>query len=763
MNKKSSNQEILIAIACMVSAVQMNANAQTSATSKPSISLPDVIISATRSEQYTDELALTVDVLNRQTIERQQVLDIRDTQQNQPNLSVRHAPARFALTGPANNTGREGNTGFNIRGMGSNRVLMLEDGIRIPHSYVYAGNAFGRDYVSLDMVERIEIVRGPASALYGSDGMGGLVNFVTLSPDSFLKRNVDSTSPVRGRVSIGWSEDSQRKSMGTTLAGKSSTELSWLINLASANSEGLKNMGTNDASNLDRTTPNPQLNQDRSALGKFVWTPSPDQKHTFTLAHVDRESDVHLLSSISKLPYTGSTSQVNNAVLDEAAKASMNRNRVTLSSQFDVKHEWADKLSVYGGVHNASSLQHGTTDLYRSADRVRDVSYNEASAQVGLQAEKIVRHSTEWSQKYIYGIESASSKISNFYTGVSPLPPEVFPLKRFPDTRETTRSIYAQTEWLSDQWSVTPGVRVDRFALDVTSQDLFYPPAKQPGQSLADAAISPKLGVKWNANAQWSAFAQYAEGFKAPNANQVNGYFELSPIPGNPNYVTIVANPNLQAERSQNLELGLRYRTQGLIFDAAIFSGKFKQLIQDLKALGGTGLINDPLRFQTVNIDHARISGFEFKGVSDLGFFEGGRLKMPFAYGQAKGQNTDSHLPLNSVDPSHFMLGLHYSKNKWDFKIDVHHFAAKHAQDIDSASLLKNGVTQFSVPSSNTLNASAQWQLQKQWRLTAAVYNLTQQKYWKWSDVQGVAANSTVLDAFTQPGRFARFTLTSEF
>ena len=80
MNKKSSNQEILIAIACMVSAVQMNANAQTSATSKPSISLPDVIISATRSEQYTDELALTVDVLNRQTIERQQVLDIRDTQ-----------------------------------------------------------------------------------------------------------------------------------------------------------------------------------------------------------------------------------------------------------------------------------------------------------------------------------------------------------------------------------------------------------------------------------------------------------------------------------------------------------------------------------------------------------------------------------------------------------------------------------------------------------------------------------------------------------
>ena len=763
MKKNSSQQTILIAIACLISTAPLAVNAQTSASTNLTHNLPDVIISATRSEQYPDDLALTVDVLNRQTLERQQVLDIRDTQQNQTNLSVRHAPARFALTGPANNTGREGNTGFNIRGMGSNRVLMLEDGIRIPHSYVYAGNAFGRDYVSLDMIERIEIVRGPASALYGSDGMGGLVNFVTLSPESFLKRKTESTLPVRGQVSIGWSEDSQRKSISTTLAGKSSAELSWLINLASANSQGLKNMGSNDAANLDRTTPNPQLNQDRSALGKFVWTPSSNQKHTLTLAHVDRESDVHLLSSLSKLPYTGTASQINNAVLDEAAKASMNRNRMTLASQFEVKHEWADKLNVYAGIHNASSLQHGTTDLYKSSDRVRDVSYNETSTQAGLQAEKIVRHSTDWTQKYIYGIESSQSNISNLYAGISPLPPEVFPLKRFPDTRETTRSIFAQTEWLSDQWSVTPGIRIDHFNLDVTSQDLFYPPAKKTGQSLADSAVSPKLGVKWNANAQWSAFAQYAEGFKAPNANQVNGYFELSPIPGNPNYVTIVANPNLQAERSKNLELGMRYRALGLVLDAAIFSGEFKQLIQDLKALGGTGLINDPLRFQTVNIDRARISGFEVKGMHDLGFYEGGRLRIPFAYGQAKGQNTGSHLPLNSIDPSHFMLGLNYSKNEWDFKIDVHHFAAKHAQDIDSASLLKNGVTQFSVPSSNTLNASAQWQLQKQWRLTAAVYNLTQQKYWKWSDVQGVAANSTVLDAFTQPGRFARFTLTSEF
>ena len=179
MQEQSKNHAVFIAVACLFNLTPGSADAQHNSTT----ALPDVIVSATRSEQYTDDLALTVDVLNRHNLDRQQIQDIRDTQENQTNLSVRHAPARFALTGPSNNTGREGNTGFNIRGMGSNRVLMLEDGIRIPHSYVYAGNAFGRDYVSIDMIERIEIVRGPASALYGSDGMGGLVNFVTRSPE----------------------------------------------------------------------------------------------------------------------------------------------------------------------------------------------------------------------------------------------------------------------------------------------------------------------------------------------------------------------------------------------------------------------------------------------------------------------------------------------------------------------------------------------------------------------------------------------------
>lgn len=55
------------------------------------------------------------------------------------------------------------------------------------------------------------------------------------------------------------------------------------------------------------------------------------------------------------------------------------------------------------------------------------------------------------------------------------------------------------------------------------------------------------------------------------------------------------------------------------------------------------------------------------------------------------------------------------------------------------------------------------WRIRKDLRLTAGVYNLTDEKYWNWSDVQGLAATSAVLDAYTQPGRSVRVSMSADF
>jgi hemoglobin/transferrin/lactoferrin receptor protein len=738
----------------------MRATAQDNA-QRATTNLPTVVVSGSRHEQFIDDLPASVDVMDKQEMERAQVQDIRDVARDLPNVSVRHAPSRFALTGPANNTGRDGNAGFDIRGMGGNRVLMLVDDIRMPRGYVFGGNAFGRDYLSLELVRRVELVRGPVSALYGSDGMGGLVNFITLEPSDFLLSPEGRVKKFGGRVAAAWSGEDGGRSLAGTVAGHASDALEWMVTPTGRRAHEIDTMGTNDSPNIDRTRPNPQSDSQQAVLGKFVLRPAAGQKHVVTLEHVRRTSDVNLLSSRARLPLTGSASQIASAVLDENASGSMSRDRFTWDSRFALDTPFADSLRGIVGLQRASSRQLGASDLNTAPDRLRDVSYAERTLQAGLQAEKNTRYSQgpdEWSHKLTYGVDFVRSEITNLYTGLNPLPPEVFPLKRFPDTRDTTGALYAQSEWMNAKWSVVPGLRLDRFSLDVLTQDGFYPPAKTPAKSLSGSALSPKLGVLYRATTAWTLFGNVAAGFRAPNANQINGYYENSGV-----QVVIVPNPDLKPEKSRSAEFGVRARLDRVSVDAAVFAGRFSNLILDNVLIGGTGVAGDPQLFQTRNTEKARVEGFEIKGRVDAGTALGGHWNVPFAYGQARGVNLTTGKPLNAIDPAQVSLGLEYRRPTWDVRLDARHREAKNTADIDSPLLVKAPNTQFTIPASTTLDLSAQWRVRADLRVTAAVTNLTNRKYWLWSDVQSLAASSTVTDAYTQPGRHARVSLVADF
>ena len=82
-----------------------------------------------------------------------------------------------------------------------------------------------RNYVDPEIVKRVEILRGAVPALYGSDGMGGLVNFITVQPDDLLK---DGKS-IGGRVSASYDGSDNGKRVGATIAGRASPEWSWLV------------------------------------------------------------------------------------------------------------------------------------------------------------------------------------------------------------------------------------------------------------------------------------------------------------------------------------------------------------------------------------------------------------------------------------------------------------------------------------------------------------------------------------------------------
>src|SRR3990167_2478687 len=116
------------------------------------------------------------------------------------------------LAGPRMISTCFGLSGFSIRGIGGNRVLTQVDGVGVPDSFTFGPFLSAqRNYIDLDTVKQVEIIRGPASTLYGSDTIGGAVSFITKDAGDYLEPGDDSFA--RLKTGYDGSDDSwQRRS-----------------------------------------------------------------------------------------------------------------------------------------------------------------------------------------------------------------------------------------------------------------------------------------------------------------------------------------------------------------------------------------------------------------------------------------------------------------------------------------------------------------------------------------------------------------------
>jgi hemoglobin/transferrin/lactoferrin receptor protein len=699
--------------------------------------LREVVVSGARSERTLDEVPAAIDVLTGEDLDPARVQNIRDLVQELPNVSVKRAPVRFG--GVTGNVGRDGNAGFNIRGLEGNRVLLTIDGIRVPRelsSGVFGPAAFGRDYYDIGLISRVEILRGANSALYGSDGLAGMVAMFTTEPKDLLKP--DQTLGGRASLSLDGQDDTRR--IGVTLAGIASERLQWLGSVQIGRSEALDNQGGNFALNSNRTAPNPQKDDQVSAMGKLVFTPGGGQRHVFTAEHVDKSSEVEAYTG--RAPVVSAPAHVG----DLDGSSDMVRSRVSWDGRFPVISAWADELRAMVGYQASESRE--TTHEFRplqpaaTQNRVRDVTYNERILQAVLQAEKLRPLGGAWSQKLVYGVDLSRASLDNPVTGVNGPSYESYPLQRFPETVETTTALFVQSEYASERWSLIPALRYDRVALDARTSPL-YP--LQPA-SLSNGALTPKLGVIWRGSEHWSLFGNLAAGFKSPSPLQLNNFFQ-NPLG---NYETI-PNPQLRPEKSRTLELGTRGRAGGLDWEAVAFTGRYKDFIEDLVTVQTV----PRLQFQSVNRQSVTLRGFELKGSARLS----ARTTLRAAYGQTTGTDTARGLPLNSVNPAKLVLGIDHRLGDWSLGASLAHSAKKSASDIDTT----GAANQFATPAWTTLDLRASWQVTRATRLSAAIHNLTDRRYWEWTNVRGIAATSPVLDSYTAPGRSVSVALVTDF
>jgi hemoglobin/transferrin/lactoferrin receptor protein len=702
------------------------------------IELPAVSISASRGERAVEDVPGAITIITAEEIERERVSNIRDLVRDEPAISVQRRPARFSAAGSGE--GRDGDAGFSVRGLDGNRVLIQIDGIRIPNAFSFGATNVGRgDYVDLGSIARVEILRGPASALYGSDGLAGAVSFYTRSPRALLQI-------FQRDVYAAFGATYDRRDDGASIALTGAARMGIHEALVIANTRRaseLRNFGSNSGTGSARTQPNPQELVSESALVKWVTQLAPDQHLTATFEAVNRSTDTDVSSSI-----VGPTQSSPLGVLDLQARDNNKRSRVTLQHTLSALNTaWADtaQWSIY--YQGARSRQLSLETRSNASLRVRDQNYNERVAGVSTQASK--RSEGDLSRRITYGLDAAWSEFVGNTDGTFAPRGESFPTKRFPDTRYNLLGIFVQGELgiADERLLLIPALRYDQFTLAPEASALF--PSGVPAPANGDA-LTPKFGVVWKVSGQTSLFANLAQGFKAPAPNQVNqGFTNVTS-----NYRSI-ANPGLQPEKNVSAELGARKTAGSLSFEAAAFTGRYKNFIEQVQ-IQGNFTPNDPGIFQFVNLTKVRISGFEAKTAYRM---DSG-VMFSLGYAQVRGREKvdGTTTPLNTVNPPKLVAGIGYTQSggRLGIQLSAVHWFAKKAADAPNAGT-------FLPPAATALDLNAHWRLNPHLSMSAGITNLTDKKYWQWPDVNTRSANDIAIDAYTQPPRSVSIAVKAEF
>lgn len=692
----------------------------------------DITVTGTRTPRTVQESPATVTVIDADDIERNLVQNLDDLVRYEPGISASRSPNRYGFQD------------FNIRGIEGNRVLTQVDGVRLPEAFEFGSTQLGRNYIDPETLRRVEIIRGSASTLYGSDAIGGVVTFLTKDPADFLNEFGDdayaSAKLAYDGIDRGFAETA-------TLAGRYGQLEGLLIYTRRDNYEA--------QINSDRT-PNPQISGSNNWLGKLVYNFDEFNQIKLTGESLYRTTDTDVLTSRGPVFLGGPNASAR--VDSLRATDTTQRDRVSLSYEYDrpdgpiffqnlraqIYYQEAESTETSNELRRITPpVTTGPVDRLR----FRDSLYQQNTVGGDIQLGSNFRTGS-LSHRLIYGTEISNTRTSRrrdgfqetLQTGVRTptVGPDTFPVKDIADTDNFRFGVYLQDEIAWGNLTLIPGIRYDSYRLTPDPDAIYRRSSNNfPASEFSESAISPRIGLVYKLTPEFTAFAQYARGFRAPTAEDINPGFT------NPGLYQVIPNPDLKAETSNGFELGFRGTFPSGNFSVSGFYNTYKDFIDTFgRTIPTPGLAVGT--FQTVNRGEVRIYGVEGKGELRLG--SGFSLLASTSY--AVGDDLDSDRPLGSIDPFRAVVGLRYRnpENIWGAELFTTYAGAARlprTRELPSP---------FVPESYFTVDLTAYYNITPEISLNVGVFNILNQKYWERGNVRGLSSRDSNLDLFVQPG-----------
>ena len=690
-----------------------------------------VVVTADRNAQTLDKAAPNVSVIGRKTLNQASAQNLDDIVMYESGVSV-----------PSDNN-RRGHAGINIRGIDGNRILMMVDGVRIPESYAGGGSngaISGRDMVESDTLKQVDIVKGPYSALYGSDALGGVVNMVTLSPSDF----VDEGKRSHFGLKHGYRSRDRSHGVTATVAGFHENA-EGLLMLTRRQGHETENMGSDTSYSTARTATNPQKNNAYNILAKGNIGNERHRLETLYEQYYHANDTVlaNGLGSQSRGPVTVATSESN-------ARDRIRRQRIEAGYRYTGEGRlkeanltaYQQKLRTEDDAVDVSITRMGARQLGNST-RYSDYGFNQTIR--GLTGRGVWEFDGAVKQTVVAGaeykhtetarprdsltVDNLTGAVSKVYAG------STYPNKTFPDSKRKTFSVYAQDSLtFGNSIVLTPALRYEKDKLN-TSTDQAYLNANPSGTAtrFSDSAFTPSLRLSVPMGEQFTGFATYSQGFRTPPFDSATMAF------ANTTYgYAVIPNANLKSERSNSFELGMKFKNDRARAQVTAFYNRYRNFI-DRTEIGTSTVGRRPIiQYQYQNLDHVKTYGAEASAAYK--FLPGWQVSGSIAW--MRGEQQDGK-PLDSAYPLNGVLGLDYTQEKWGVGTKLR-WSKKHSR--------VSSDTVFQAPGYGVWDVGAWYKPFKNLEIGANIYNVGNKKYWQHADVAGMSRTS-VMDLYTETGR----------
>jgi iron complex outermembrane receptor protein len=670
----------------------MNAFAQNNDVLDENFVLDEMVVSATRSEKKLLDTAASVSVITDKDLDKMHINNLDEAFVKIPGVYVGR------LSGIGSTTSQTVMRGVNA----ANSVAVLVDGVQVNDSY---NGSVTWSAIPVDMVKRVEVLRGPASVLYGGNALAGVINIIT--------KDVDKTS-VNLKLSYG-SNNTQNHSL--YVAGKASDKLDFNVNYEKKKTDGYITdpvLSSKAVFGAETTTTNTGAKRwIIGNKGKRQW-----DENTVGVGfkyHFDESKSLALDFTKNEYEYSYSapTSYFGDDIIKKAG------------TYFSTPGEKASNKynMTYNDSENGWKAVVGYSDQYKQHDTSISKATDSSKPNTRFSFDLQKNQTISANNNAVFGLnyrkdemDATVYKLADKFNSDSKIAVD----SMASGTNKSFSAYVMDEHKFSERWTATAGLRYDKWSTD----GRILLPNKTEAINYDESTYdnwSPSLSVMYKPEADSSVYLSWGKAFEAPSLYRMYSSSYSSNVYN-------IANPNLKPQKAETFELGYKKDLNNKsAIGVSVYDTKYKGLLYK----NSLGVVDGMNATCYQNAGEAEAKGFELELNHNFddkwSAFLNYTYQNPVIKKALKATEKDKYV--TAIPKEVFRAGVTYSDDKWSGMLTGEYISKRFSKTDNSDTV--NGVYGSYDPYF-IMNMDISYSFNKNYTLTASVNNILDRDFFNY-------------------------------